>query len=90
MQAAPVLPIREATRADAPVILHFIRKKAAFDGALSSVEATPEKLLSELFGSRPVAFVLFAELDGQVVGFAIYFLTFSLLFVFGPARYLAG
>jgi GNAT superfamily N-acetyltransferase len=74
---APVITIREATRQDASLILGFIRKKAVFDGVLHWVEATEEKLALELFGPRPVAFVLFAELDGLVVGFAIYFLTFS-------------
>ena len=69
--------IREATKLDSALILSFIRKKAAFDGVPSWVEATEEKLTAELFGSRPSAFVLFAEIDGQVVGAAIYFLTFS-------------
>jgi GNAT superfamily N-acetyltransferase len=71
------ITIREANRQDTPLILGFIRKKAAFDGVPDWVEATEEKLASELFGPRPVAFVLFAEAGGKVVGFAIYFLTFS-------------
>jgi GNAT superfamily N-acetyltransferase len=69
--------VREARREDVALILSFIRKKAAFDGVPDWVEATEEKLASELFGSKPVAFVLFAEIEGKAVGFAIYFLTFS-------------
>lgn len=77
MSRIPVIKIREATRQDTALILGFIRKKAEFDGVPHWVEATEDKLTAELFGPRPVAFVLFAELDDQVVGFAIYFLTFS-------------
>ena len=73
----PVIKIREAVRQDAALILRFIRKKSEFDGVPHWVEATEEKLAAELFGPQPVAFVLFAERDGQVIGFALYFLTFS-------------
>ena len=73
----PIITIREATKQDASLILDFIRKKADFDGVPHWVKATEENLATELFGARPVAFVTLGELDGKVVGFAIYFLTFS-------------
>lgn len=69
--------VRETRREDVALILDFIRKKAAFDGVPDWVEATEAKLASELFGPKPMAFVLFAESEGKAVGFAIYFLTFS-------------
>ena len=50
--------IREAKPKDVGIILGFIRKKAAFDGVPDWVEATEEKLHSELFGPQPRAFVL--------------------------------
>jgi len=77
MTNTPKITIREAVPQDVGLILSFIRKKAAFDEMPHSVEATEKKLQSELFGPQPRAFVLFAEVSGQVVGFAIYFLTFS-------------
>jgi GNAT superfamily N-acetyltransferase len=77
MSNTQTVTIREALRQDAELILEFIRKKAGFDGVPDWVEATEEKLASELFGLKPVAFVLFAEIEGKAVGFAIYFLTFS-------------
>lgn len=77
MAQIPGITIREGTRQDVALILSFIRKKAAFDGVPDWVQATEEKLECELFGPQPVAFVLFAELDGKVIGFALYFLTFS-------------
>jgi GNAT superfamily N-acetyltransferase len=69
--------IREATVDDIPLILKFIHKKAVFDKASHVVEATPERLKQELFGYHPKAFVFFAELEKETVGFAICFFTFS-------------
>lgn len=77
MSHIPAVTIREATQQDTSLILQFIRKKAAFDGVPHWVEATEERLSAELFGSNPIAFVLFAEIDHRSVGFAIYFRTFS-------------
>jgi GNAT superfamily N-acetyltransferase len=77
MSPIPIITIREAVKQDAAQILDFIRKKATFDGVPHWVEATVEKLENELFGPRPAAFVLFAEIEGRAVGFAIYYLTFS-------------
>ncbi len=73
----PNVGIREAEPRDLPLILDFIRRKAAFDGFPESVEATERLLQEHLFGPHPVAYVALGELDGSVVGFASYFLTFS-------------
>ena len=69
--------IREAEPRDLPLIVDFIRRKAAFDGLPDSVEATEPLLQEHLFGQHPAAYVVLGELDGRVVGFASYFLTFS-------------
>jgi hypothetical protein len=68
--------IRDATEADLPLLLAFLRKKAEFDGCPEALQATPERLREGLFGATPLAGVLFAEVDGQVVGFASYFSSF--------------
>jgi len=73
----PSYKIREATKADIPQILKYIHKKAAFDKASHIVETTADRLEEEMFGYHPKAFVFFAELDKQSVGFAICFFTFS-------------
>ena len=69
--------VRDAQPRDLPAVMAFIRKKAAFDGALESIEVTEEVLHKHLFGDRPSAYVVLAEIDGRAVGFASYFLTFS-------------
>lgn len=70
--------IRPATPADVPVIHTLIRELAEYEKALDEVRATPGHLTEALFGERPAAFAHLAEdEDGEVVGFALWFLNFS-------------
>lgn len=71
------ITIRQAKIEDIPVILSFILQKAEFDGCAAAVEATAEKLKQTLFGERAIAKVLFAEVEGIAVGFAVFFQTYS-------------
>jgi len=69
--------IRPATEADVALILSYIRELADFERLLHEVVATEDRLRQALFGPRPVAESLLAELDGEPVGFALFFATFS-------------
>ena len=71
--------VRPAVAADVPVILRLVRELAEYERALHEVEATPEQLAEALFpaGREPAAFAHVAEVDGEVVGCAIWFLSFS-------------
>jgi len=69
--------IREATPADVPVILQLVRELAAYEREPDAVEATEAMLNEALFGLQPVASCHLAELDGAVVGFALWYVTFS-------------
>ncbi|MFJ8200893.1 GNAT family N-acetyltransferase [Streptomyces sp. NPDC096152] len=70
--------IRTATPADVPVIHALVRELAEYEKALDEARATPEQLMEALFGERPAAFAHVAqEADGEVVGFALWFLNFS-------------
>lgn len=62
---------------DVELILSFIAQKAEFDGCPDAVEATADKLKQTLFGDSPLASVLFAEVEGIAVGFAVFFQTYS-------------
>ncbi|MEV3920158.1 GNAT family N-acetyltransferase [Actinomadura coerulea] len=69
--------IRYATAGDVPEILRLIRGLAEYERALHEVKATEDQLRERLFGDDPKVFAHVAEHDGRVVGFAVWFLSFS-------------
>ena len=71
------LTIERATPRDVPVLLHFIRKLAEYEKKLDQVVSTEQDLHDALFGARPVAETVLAYVDGEAVGFALYFETYS-------------
>ena len=75
----PELPpgIRPATVADVAAIHDLICDLATYERARDEVKATPDQLRIALFGPTPGAHALVAETAGQVVGFALYFLSYS-------------
>jgi GNAT superfamily N-acetyltransferase len=79
--------IRPATPNDVPQILQFIRELAEYEKLSDHVTATEALLHANLFGPRPVAECLIAEIDQTPVGFALYFHNFS-TFVGRPGIYL--
>jgi GNAT superfamily N-acetyltransferase len=83
----PMLNIRPATRADAPVIASLVRELAEYEKLLDEAKATPEDFLRELDSPNPVIHVLIAEWEGKPAGFALYFFNFS-TFVGRPGLYL--
>ena len=78
----PEPTIRPARPDEVPAILGLIRELADYERALDAVEATEGGLTEILFGDRPHAFAHVAVVpdgDGEdeVVGLALWFLTFS-------------
>jgi len=71
------IQVRTANIDDIELILSFLSQKANFDGCPSALEATAPKLKQTLFCSPSLASVLFAELEGSTVGFALFFYTYS-------------
>ena len=71
--------VRPAVVTDVPVILRLVRELAEYEKALHEVDATAEQLEQALFpdGHEPAAFAHVAEVDDEVVGCAIWFLSFS-------------
>lgn len=91
MSAGGGATIRSATVADAPVIGQLIRELAAYEQLAHEAIATDDDLRVYLFGERPAAEVLVAELAGEggpeLVGFALFFTSFS-TFLGKPGLYL--
>jgi hypothetical protein len=69
--------IRPATPADVPTILGFIRELADYERLADQVTATEAIVAESLFGPRPAAEAIIAEVDGKAVGYACFFTSFS-------------
>ncbi len=81
------LRIRPAAPADVPAVAGLIRQLAQFEKLEDQVVLTEELLAAGLFGARPYAEAVLAEEDGQPIGFALFFHTFS-TFLARPGLYL--
>lgn len=81
------LRIAPATAADVPLILEFIRGLAEYERLAHACVATEERLRRTLFGPTPRAEVIIARLDGDPVGFALFFHNYS-TFLAQPGIYL--
>jgi GNAT superfamily N-acetyltransferase len=79
--------VRPATAHELPLVLEFIRELAAYERLEHEVQATTADLALALFGPRPFAEVVFACLEGEPVGFALFFQNFS-TFLGKPGIYL--
>ena len=69
--------VRVASPADIPLIRQFIRDLAEYERLLHEVEATEEDIRRDLFGENPRCFCDIAEVEGQPVGFALWFYSYS-------------
>jgi GNAT superfamily N-acetyltransferase len=69
--------IREAKPGDEFAIIDLIKELAVYEKEpLDSVKNTPEQLAHDLFNDK-ICFAFVAELEGLVVGYAIYYLSYS-------------
>lgn len=69
--------VRDATMADAGLILGFIRGLAEYERLLHEVKTSEDDIRTILFGPSPRAFCDIAEFDGRPVGFAFWFYNVS-------------
>ena len=69
--------LRSARASDTAEILAFIRELGEYEKLAHEVVADEATLAAQLFGERPAAEVLIAEVDGQPAGFALFFHNFS-------------
>jgi GNAT superfamily N-acetyltransferase len=79
--------IRPATVDDLPALLGLIRELAAYERLADQVVATEADLQATMFGPRPTAEALLADIEGALVGFAVFFHNYS-TFVGKPGLYL--
>jgi GNAT superfamily N-acetyltransferase len=74
---AASVQIRAGEPADVELIFSLIVELAEYERAPDQVTGTPVLLAEALFGSRPSAEALIAEVDLEAVGFALFHSTFS-------------
>ena len=72
-----VCVIRAAEPGDVGTILRFIRELAEYEREPDAVEATEADLLRDGFGEVPRFRCVIAEQDGEAVGFALFFTSYS-------------
>jgi len=81
------ITIRPATEPDVPVIFGFIRALAEYERLEHEVVATEDTLRQTLFGPRAYAEVVFACVNDEPLGFALFFHNYS-TFLGKPGIYL--
>ena len=69
--------IREAKISDVQAIHDLIVELAIYEKEPDAVVASVDDIKENLFGPDPVAYCHVAEVDGQVVGIAIWFFNYS-------------
>ena len=73
----PAFRIDPAVEADVPVILALIRDLAEYEKLSDQVTATEADIARALFADPPRAEAVVARLDGEPIGFALFFHNFS-------------
>ncbi|MBU3743429.1 MAG: GNAT family N-acetyltransferase [Sediminibacterium sp.] len=69
--------IRRAVKEDCPALLALIRELAEYEKAPEQVTVTLTHFEESGFGNHPVWWGFVAELEGVVVGFALYYIRYS-------------
>ena len=71
------LRVRPATSGDVPAMVDLVHELARYERAEHECGLDAAGLDAALFGDRPALFGHVAEIEGEVVGLALWFLSFS-------------
>jgi GNAT superfamily N-acetyltransferase len=71
------ISIRKAVREDCARILGLVKELAVYERAPNEVTVTLEHFEQSGFGSRPVWWAFVADVDGEIQGFALFYIRFS-------------
>ena len=69
--------IRPVEPADVPAVVGLVHQLADYERAADACHLSDRQLQAALFGDRPALFGHVAVVEGEVVGFALWFLNFS-------------
>jgi GNAT superfamily N-acetyltransferase len=71
------LTLRPACATDTPTVLRLVRALAEYERMLPAVTASEADLHEALFGPLPRIHAILAEVEGDPVGFALFYYTFN-------------
>jgi len=71
------IKIRKAIKEDCPRLMELVQELADYEKAPEEVTVTLEHFEESGFGKNPVWWCFVAEVDGIVVGFALYYVRYS-------------
>ena len=69
--------IRRATADDVPAIVGLIYELAEYEKARHECHVTAAQLQTALFGPNPALYAHVVEVDGEIIGTAVWFLNYS-------------
>src|SRR5438477_10787915 len=71
------MKLRVAVKEDCTRLLELVHELALFEKAPEEVTVTLEEFENAGFGKKPVWKTFVAEVDGVIVGFALYYIRYS-------------
>ncbi|MFB0946169.1 MAG: GNAT superfamily N-acetyltransferase [Spirosomataceae bacterium] len=71
------LKIRKGNASDVPEIMRLVRELAIYEKAEHEISNTNERMLEEGFSKNPAFGVFIGELDGDILGIALYYYRYS-------------
>ncbi len=69
--------IRESVREDVPAMFELVKELALYENAPEQVTNTIEQMYADGFGENPIFGAIISEVDGTVVGMALYYFRYS-------------
>ncbi|MFM7233644.1 MAG: N-acetyltransferase family protein [Flavobacteriales bacterium] len=69
--------VREGQPADVPQVMALVRELALYEKAPHEVTNTEARMLQDGFGDQPAFGLFVAELEGAIVGIALYYIRYS-------------
>ena len=69
--------IRKGKKEDMPAVLELIKELAIFEKEPDAVVVTVDDLIRDGFSDNPLFYTFIAEVEGQIIGMALYYYRFS-------------
>lgn len=75
--ADPQIVLRATTKEDCPQLMELIKELAVYEKEPDAVTVSMEHFIDSGFGASPVWWAIVAEVEGKIVGCALYYIRYS-------------